>query len=317
LWEYVKPKWEEQFSDTPPPLPTVKAKPSKTSPFAAPPIDRTAKMYIGGKQARPDGGYSTEIYNPQGQLIGEVGTGNRKDIRNAVEAAHAAAGWATATGHLRAQILYYIAENLIARADEFANRIVQMTGVEASLAHQEVDCSIERLYTYAAMADKYDGQVHHTPYRNVTLAMPEAIGVMGIVCPHESPLLGFISTVIPAITMGNPVVAVPSETLPLSATDFYQVLDTSDLPGGVINIVTGNQDELTNVLANHDDVDGLWYFGSNEGSKLVEDAAAENMKRTWVNYGKYRDWFNPQHGEGDIFLRHASQVKNIWVPYGE
>jgi aldehyde dehydrogenase (NAD+) len=189
--------------------------------------------------------------------------------------------------------------------------------VEAGVAQREVDCSVERIYTYAAMADKYDGHVHHTPYRNVTLAMPEAIGVMGIVCPQESPLLGFISTVVPAITMGNRVVAVPSERFPLSATDFYQVLDTSDVPGGVINIVTGNQDTLADVLANHDDVDAMWYFGSQEGSKLVEYAAAENMKRTWVNYGKYRDWFNPQHGEGDIFLRHATQIKNIWVPYGE
>jgi aldehyde dehydrogenase (NAD+) len=317
LWEYVKPKWEEQFSETPPPLASVPAGPAKTSPFSTPSIDRTAKMYIGGKQARPDGGYSTEIYDPQGQLIGEVGAGNRKDIRNAVEAAHAASAWTTATAHLRAQILYYIAENLAARAAEFAARIAQMTGVESATAQQEVACSIERLYTYAAMADKYDGHVHHTPYRNVTLAMPEAIGVMGIVCPQESALLGFISTVIPAITMGNRVIAVPSETFPLSATDFYQVLETSDVPGGVLNIVTGNQDTLTEVLANHDDVDGMWYFGSKEGSKLVEYAAAENMKRTWVNYGKYRDWFNPQHGEGDIFLRHATQIKNIWVPYGE
>jgi aldehyde dehydrogenase (NAD+) len=316
LWEYVKPKWEEQFSETPPALASVQAKPSKSPLFATPSIDRTAKMYIGGKQARPDGGYSTSIYGAQGQLIGEVGTGNRKDIRNAVEAAHAASGWSTATAHLRAQILYYIAENLAVRADEFAARITQMTGVEAT-AHQEVECSIERLYTYAAMADKFDGQVHHTPYRNVTLAMPEAIGVMGIVCPQESPLLGFISTVIPPIAMGNRVIAVPSEIFPLSATDFYQVLDTSDVPGGVLNIVTGNQDTLMKVLANHDDVDSIWYFGSKEGSKLVEYAAAENMKRTWVNNGKYRDWFNPQHGEGDIYLRHATQIKNIWVPYGE
>ena len=192
-----------------------------------------------------------------------------------------------------------------------------MTGVEPTTAQKEVECSIKRLYTYAALADKYDGQVHHTPFRNVTLAMPEPLGVMGILCPREVALLGFISTVIPAIAMGNRVIAVPSETFPLSATDFYQILETSDVPGGVINIITGNQDALTDVLANHDDVDGIWYFGSKEGSKLVEYASAENMKRTWVNYGKYRDWFNPQHGEGEIFLRHATQIKNIWVPYGE
>ncbi|TEU17084.1 MAG: aldehyde dehydrogenase family protein, partial [Anaerolineales bacterium] len=317
LWEYVKPKWEEEFSETPPSLASVPASTPKSSPFSVPPIDRTAKMYIGGRQVRPDGGYSTQIYDPQGQLIGEVGAGNRKDIRNAVEAAHAAASWTNATAHNRAQVLYYIAENLAVRADEFAARISQMTGVKPTTAQKEVDCSIKRLYTYAALADKYDGQVHHTPFRNVTLAMPEPLGVMGIICPREMALLGFISTVIPAIAMGNRVIAVPSETFPLSATDFYQILETSDVPGGVLNIITGDQDALAEVLANHDDVDGIWYFGSKEGSKLVEYASAENMKRTWVNYGKYRDWFNPQHGEGEIFVRHATQIKNIWVPYGE
>jgi len=175
---------------------------------------------------------------------------------------------------------------------------------------------IKRLFSYAAYADKYDGHVHHTPMRNVTLAMPEAIGVMGIICPPDVSLIGFISTVIPAVAMGNRVVAIPSEQYPLPATDLYQVLETSDVPGGVINIVTGNQDELAQVLANHDDVDGLWYFGSKEGSKMVEYASAENMKRTWVNYGKQYNWHDPKT-EGKDFLRHATQIKNIWVPYGE
>jgi aldehyde dehydrogenase (NAD+) len=147
--------------------------------------------------------------------------------------------------------------------------------------------------------------------------MNEPIGVMGIICPKEPSLLGFISTVIPAIAMGNRVIALPSDRYPLLATDFYQILDTSDVPGGVLNIVTGNQEELMKVLANHYDVEGLWYFGSKEGSKFVEYASSENMKRTWVNYGKLRDWFNPMHGEGEVFVRQATQVKNIWVPYGE
>ena len=147
--------------------------------------------------------------------------------------------------------------------------------------------------------------------------MPEPLGVMGIICPDEAPLLGFLSTIIPAISMGNRVIVVPSKSFPLAATDFYQILDTSDVPGGVVNIITGNRNPLAEVLANHDDVDGIWYFGSNAGSQKVEHASAENMKRTWVNYGKYRDWFNPQHGEGELFLRHATQIKNIWVPYGE
>lgn len=314
LFEYIKLKADELLT-----LPKSSSKKNANKKIAAssvPAIDRTAKLYIGGKQARPDGGYSMPVHSVSGKHIGEVSEGNRKDIRNAVEAAHAAEGWTGMTGHARAQVLYYLAENLYTRKDEFVNRLVQ-TGISKAESIKEVNLSIERIYTYAAHADKYDGNVHHTTSRNVTLAMPEALGVMGIVCPNHSPLLSFISSVIPAIAMGNRVIVVPSETAPLSATDLYQVIETSDVPGGVINIVTGKQDELTAVLANHDDVDGLWYFGTKEGSKMIEHASAENMKRTWVNFGKQRNWFDALQGEGEQFLRHATQIKNIWIPYGE
>ena len=154
-----------------------------------PPINRTAKLYIGGKQVRPDSGYSLTVVDASGRPIGEVGQGNRKDIRNAVEAAHKAAGWGRGTAHNRAQVLYYLAENLAARAEEFSRRIAMSTG-DTAMAAREVELAIERIYIYAAWADKYDGPVHHTPYRNVTLAMPEPIGVMGVVCPDVLPLLG-------------------------------------------------------------------------------------------------------------------------------
>lgn len=316
LFEYLKPKIEPNLSDKPVAKPAKKAKVQQSSSNGIPTIDRTAKMYIGGKQARPDGGYSTVIKNPNGLPVGEISRGNRKDIRNAVEAAHGNSKWANLTGHSKAQVLYYIAENLAIRREEFANRLHQMTAQGKSDAMNEVDLAIERIYYYAAYADKYDGQVHHTIHRNVTLAMPESIGVLGIICPDESPLLGFISTVIPAITMGNNVIVIPSETAPFSATDFYQILETSDVPAGTINIVTGKKEELTQVLAKHDDVDGIWYFGSKSGSKEVELLSADNMKRTWVNYGKYRDWCNKEQGEGKDFLKRASQIKNIWIPYG-
>jgi aldehyde dehydrogenase (NAD+) len=271
---------------------------------------------VGGKQARPDGGYSFPVNGPGGRLVGEAALGNRKDVRNAVEAAHKAAGWAKQTGHNRAQVLYYLAENLAARTDEFTRRIASMTG-DGEGAAAEVEAIIRRLYTCAAWADKWDGDVHHTPVRMVTIAMREPIGVMGVACPDEAPLLGFVSLVAPAIAMGNTVVAVPSERWPLAATDFYQVLDTSDVPGGVVNIVTGRRDELTQTLAAHDDVDSMWYFGGAEGSERVERLSAGNMKRTWVSYGRGRDWLDPGQGEGPEFLREATHVKNIWVPYGE
>ncbi|WCO00485.1 aldehyde dehydrogenase family protein [Psychroserpens ponticola] len=315
LMEYLKPKIEESFSDQPISQSKQKLKRVQNSePNIG--IDRTTKMYIGGKQSRPDGGYSEVVNGVDGSYIGEVSKGNRKDIRNAVEAAHSCSKWTNMTGHSRAQVLYYLAENLAIRRDEFASRIVQMTNQSKADGLKEVDLSIERIYTYAALADKYDGHVHHTIHRNVTLAMPESFGVMGIICPDDFPLLGFISTVIPAIAMGNNVVVVPSEKSPFSATDFYQILETSDVPGSAVNIVTGHKDELAQVLAKHDDVDAIWYFGSKEGCKDMELLSADNMKRTWVNYGKYRNWLDKAQGEGGEFLKNASQIKNIWIPYG-
>jgi aldehyde dehydrogenase (NAD+) len=284
---------------------------------SVPPIDRTAKLFIGGKQVRPDSGYSIDIADSAGQRMGEVGQGNRKDIRNAVEAARkAAVSWARSTAHNRAQVLYYLAENLAGRAVEFSGRLAA-TSSEASMAEREVELTIQRIFTYAAFADKYDGAVHHTPYRNVTLAMPEPIGVLGVVCPDTWPLLGFVSTVLPGLAMGNSVVAVPSSRNPLAATDLYQVIETSDFPPGVVNIVTGSSDELARILAAHDDVDGMWYFGSHEISAEVERLSVGNMKRTWVDLGKPRDWVDDRRGAGHEFLEQATQIKNIWIPYGE
>ena len=285
--------------------------------YALPAIDRTPKLFIKGKQVRPDSGYSRAVYGPDGRMVGQVGEGNRKDIRNAVEAAHAASGWATGADHNRAQILYYIAENLAVREEEFARRIVQQTGRAYADAINEVQVALSRLFSYAAWTDKFEGAVHKPPMRGVVLAMPEAIGVMGIACPDEYPLLGFVSLVAPAMAMGNTLVVIPSERSPLSATDMYQVLETSDVPAGVVNVVTGMRDTLIQVLAEHDDVDAVWYMGTAEGSRNVELASAGNMKRTWVNYGHRRAWLDAVQGEGQEFLREATQIKNIWVPYGE
>jgi aldehyde dehydrogenase (NAD+) len=263
---------------------------------------------------RPDATYVLSIKDPEGRVLAEVPRGNRKDVRNAVEAAHRAQDqWARATAHTRAQVLYYFAENLAIRQEEFTARLTSLTSPSSPAA--EVRRAIERAFYYAAWADKFDGRVHATPFRNVTLAMHEPLGVLGVVAPEQAPLLGFLSVVLPAVAMGNSVIALPSEPAPLLATDLYQVFDTSDLPGGVINIITGTRQELVPVLAAHDDVDGVWCFGDRAMAAEVEKLSAGNMKRTWVEW-EPRDWSDPHEGQGEEFLREATQVKNIWVPYG-
>jgi len=319
-FEYLKPRaWAGlPLRAQPAATPASAAEAPPPGPLAASfGVDRTPKLYIGGKQARPDSNHTLAVCGADGRLLGEVGAGNRKDIRNAVAAARAADGWTRGTAHNRAQVLYYLAENLAIRAEEFAARIQAQTGAAAALARREVECSIERLFSCAAWADKYDGRVHQPPLRGVALAMHEAIGVVGVVCPPEAPLLALVSLVGALIAVGNRVVVVPSETAPLSATDLYQVFETSDLPGGVVNIVTGPGLALAKVLAEHDDVDALWAFGSPALSELVERLSAGNLKRTLVDHGRAIDWRDRAAAEGPVLLRHAVQVKNIWVPYGE
>ena len=320
MWEYLREQRagsREQSTSKPTTRSKARTAKERTAPGSRlPPIDRTYKLFIGGAQVRPDQGYSRKILAPSGGLLGEVAEGNRKDIRNAVEAAHAADGWAKTSGHNRGQVLYYLAENLAQRADEFAQRVSDLTGRAVGDGRREVDASIARLFSYAAWADKYDGAVHQTPIRGVTLAMNEPVGVIGIACPEEHPLLGFVSLVAPAVAVGNTVIAIPSEAHPLAVTELYTVLDASDVPAGVINIVTGAKDPLAQVLAEHDDVDAAWYFGNQAAGAEVERASAGNMKRTWVEWHP-RDWMDARQGEGREFLRAATQVKNIWIPYGE
>ena len=330
LFEYLRPTWmdrprpefvldeKKKWGEHVPTLPTQPGV-ARANGHSLPLVDRTPKMYIGGKQVRPDGAYTSSVLSAKGKLVGQVGDGNRKDIRDAVEAAHKArtSGWAMRHGYNRSQILYFIAENLDARNAEFVKRIVEMTGRTQKSAQAEVDAAVERLFTYAAWADKYGGSVQETTLRGITVAVNEPVGVIGIACPDEMPLLGFVSLMAPAIARGNSVVMIPSQKHPLSATDFYQVLDTSDVPGGVVNIVTGDRDHLVKTLVQHEDVDSVWYFGSAEGSYHVENESAANMKRTWTGYGLPRNWMDREQGEGHEFLHESTQVKNIWVPTGE
>jgi aldehyde dehydrogenase (NAD+) len=309
---YLKPGWEAALKPAAPPKAAAAAAGSSEEGS----IDRTAKLYIGGRQVRPDSGYSRPVHGPGGALVGEVGEGNRKDIRNAVEAARAALGWGTGTAHNRSQVLYFLAENLDYRAEEFARRLRAQTGESLAAANREVAAAVERLFAFAGWADKYDGAVHNPPSRTIALAMVEPLGVMGIVAPREKPLLGAVALLAPALAMGNPVVLVPSEAAPLSVTDLYQVIETSDVPAGVVNIVTGSAATLGQVLAEHDGVDVLWFAGDAAGSAAVEKASIGNLKQTWTTRGLAYDFADKAKFEGDYLLRRATQVKNVWVPYG-
>jgi aldehyde dehydrogenase (NAD+) len=314
MLEYLEPKWFKHA----PRLTSAAARPAAQKEdldSSSPSIDRTVKLYIGGKQARPDSGYSMQVHSPDGHLLGEAPLGNRKDIRNAVEAARKAEGWAKATAHNRAQVLYYCAENLAPRRDEIRRRLAAVVGEKQAAA--EVDLAVQRIFSYAAWADKFDGAVHNPPFRNIAIAMHEAIGTVGVICPSDAPLLGFLSLVMPLLAVGNTVVAVPSERYPLIAGDLYQLFDTSDVPAGAVNLVTGYASPLLQTLAEHDDVDALWCYGDESAVASAKALSTGNLKQVWTNEGRNIDWFDPKVGEGRWFLEHATQVKNIWVPYGE
>jgi len=309
LYEYLKPLKSEYQSSI---------LPVRTNGLATKhEIDKTLKFYIGGKQTRPDGGNSSRVLNADGSTAAVVGLGNRKDIRNAVSAATKAQNWSGKSGHLKAQILYFFAENLSNRKDEFVARLQTSCGSTKKEAQTEFNETISRLFSYAAWADKYDGAAHNAPYRGVTLALPEAIGVIGIIAPDEQPLLNAISLIAPAVAMGNCVVFVAGERHSNIVLELVSVMETSDIPGGVINIIAGEKKDLAPHLAGHAEVESVWAWANKDIVKEVETLSAENLKRTWCHENNDRNWMKTSECEGVEFLRQATQVKNIWTPYGD
>ena len=316
MWEYLKPVGSGPPSA--PPLPPADAATRPANGDHAPdPIDRTRKMWVGGRQRRPDGGYSLTQMDARGHPLAEVPRGNRKDVRDAVEAAAGARRrWAATTGHLRAQILYYVGENLAVRADEFASALRRATGASDEAAHAEVDAAVRAAFTFAAWADKHDGRVHSTPFRNVTFAMNEPVGTVAVRCGDAAPLAGVLGSIAAALSLGNVVVAALSERFPVPALDLVQVLETSDVPPGTVNILSGIHDEIVPTLAAHDDVDQLWDFVADPLTAQAERLSAGNLKRVWVDREGVVDWLAPTRRSTQTLLRNATRVKNIWVPYG-
>ena len=255
-------------------------------------------------RAGPSGGRT-------GGLLGHAALANRKDVRNAVEAARGAASWSRASGHARAQVLYYMAENLAAREAGFAALLTAMTGRDGAA---EAARSVERLFHFAAWADKWDGGARGVPIRGVALAMREPVGAIGALCADEAPLLGLVTVIGAGLATGSRVVAVASEPFPLAAAELIQVLETSDVSAGVVNLLTGSHAELAPTLAGHADLDAVWSFSSTDLSGEIERISAADLKRSWVNNGRGRDWMATP---GREWLEQASEVKTVWIPYGE
>ncbi len=278
-------------------------------------IDQTRKMFIGGTQMRGDSGHSIGIFDNQREEIATVGRGNRKDIRNAVEAANKQMNWTMLSSHARAQIMFYIAENLSQRRDYFISLLSSTSLCQNPI--QEFDTTLKRLFTFASWADKFDGVVHQAPIRANTIALNEPVGVMGIICPDLAPLASFITLIAAALCQGNRLIVIPSENFPLPAVDMYQIFDTSDLPGAAINIVTGKHDELITTLSEHNSVDGIWNFGDSKYETDIDRASVSNLKQIWSINGNKLDWNNYHASFNKLLLRKSSQVKNIWIPYGE
>jgi len=282
------------------------------------PVLKTYKIYIGGKFPRTESGRFYLLNNRKtGQPIANMCLCSRKDFREAVVAARAAqSGWAERSAYNRCQILYRIAEMLEGRAAQFVSEMVQMGFSEAS-AHAEVETSIDRLVYYAGWADKYQqvfSSVNPVASSHFNFSVLEPSGVAAIVTPQDSALIGLISTVIPAITGGNTVIALASRDLTLCAVTLSEVLATSDLPGGVINILTGEKSELIEHFASHMDVNTIVYCGNDEAERAtVRSKSAANVKRA-ICYDR-TDWMSPE-AQNPYLILDTQEVKTTWHPIG-
>ena len=301
------------------PLPLTKSKRGKKSSKgqSSNSIDRTPKLYIGGKQKRPDSGYSFSSYDAHNNFICDVPNANRKDVRDTVEVASKAVS-KSSTNFNRAQILYYLAENLQDRKNTFSSLLSSLIGISQKDAEKEFDQSIERLFYYGAMADKFEGSIHNPPIRGLTLAVKEPIGVVANILNDDYPLLSLITTLGSNFAAGNSSIIVPGQKTSLLATELYQLLETSDVPAGYINILTTKQNSLNKILSEHENIDGIWFFSENNNERLkVIQSTTSNLKRTWCPQSKNLDWSSKEEDFLEEFLYQSTQVKNIWIPYGE
>ncbi len=278
-------------------------------------VRKTYKLHIGGKFPRSESGRTYELNDHQGKFLANVAQGSRKDARDAVVAARAAQpGWASATAYNRGQILYRIAEMLEGRREQFVAEIRAMTGASASKANAEVDAAIDSWVWHAGWSDKIDsvaGSMNPVagPFFNISTNQPT--GVVAVLAPQGSALVGLVNSIAPAIVSGNTVVVVASEQLPLSAITLTEVLATSDLPGGVVNMLTGSEKEIGSWLASHQDVNAIDLEGSSNAVEL-EIMAAETIKRVIrsQSYARLGSRGTLEH------ILSLMEVKTVWHPKG-
>ncbi len=278
-------------------------------------IHKTYKLYIGGKFPRTETGRYYAVNNSKGNLIANICLASRKDFRNAVVVARKVqSSWAETTALNKGQILYRIAEMLEGRKEQFIEELIAQ-GKTKLTAQKEVEKSIDRLVYYAGWSDKYQqffSTVNPVSSSHFNFSNLEPVGVVAIVAPEKQSLLGLVSMIAPAIIGGNTVIVLASESKPLSAISFAEVLNTSDVPGGVVNILTGKKEELISHMASHMDVNTIVYCGKEENEiEMINELASNNIKRT-VFYKK-SDWSSDQ-SESPYLIEKMQEVKTTWHP---
>ena len=286
-------------------------------------VRKTYKLYIGGAFPRTESGRAYEVFGARGELLANASRGTRKDIREAVRAARKAQpGWASKTAYNRSQILYRIAELMEGRRDQFVAELRAAEGVSRARAARLVDASIDRWVWYAGWADKYPqviGTVNPVAGSYFNFSVPEPTGVVGIIAPETSSLLGLVSRLAPVIVSGNAAVVIASEARPLPAVTLTEVIATSDVPGGVVNLVTGLRRELVGHLAAHMDVNALDAFGAApEEAAELEEAAVENVKRFVRPPARGLDGFDwsADSAQSPYLIGEFVEVKTVWHPIG-
>lgn len=278
-------------------------------------IQKTYKLYIGGKFPRTESGRYYPINNNKGNLIANMCLASRKDFRNAVVAARKAqSSWANASALNKGQILYRIAEMLEGRKEQFIAELI-IQGETVKNAKAEVNTSIDRLVYYAGWSDKYQqifSSVNPVASSHFNFSNPEPVGVVSIIAPEKQSLLGLVSVMAPAIVGGNTVIVLASETKPLTAISFAEVINSSDVPGGVVNILTGKREELISQMASHMDVNAVVYCGNEENQiKMISGLASSNVKRTF--FYKRNDWTHAEC-ESPYFIEKLQEIKTTWHP---